>query len=156
MPGFDIKRMTNIGLIAMKMFKELHSDQARFIAILARTARAQRDALLGKAAGGDLGQPNAARGEHNPAAALGFEPLSPNAPQVAALDEAIAGLSNTARRELYALMRIGQGQLAAKKLHRGVSDAELLGDDIITAALMEDADLHDHIVKGLYETDMSD
>jgi hypothetical protein len=136
------------------MFKELNSGQARFIAILARAARAQRDALLGKATGEDLGQPNAARGEHNPTAALGFEPLTSDAPQLAALGEAVAGLSETARQELYALMRIGQGQLAAKKWHRGVSDAELLGDDTVTAALTEDPDLHDHIAKGLYETNI--
>jgi hypothetical protein len=138
------------------MLKDLDSGQARFIAILARTARAQRDALLGKATGADLGQPVAARGEHNPTAALGFEPLTAAAPQVAALGEVIAGLSETARRELYALMRIGQGQLVAKKWHRGISDAELLGDETVTAALMEDPDLHDHIAKGLYETNMSD
>jgi len=138
------------------MFKELNSDQAHFIAILARAARAQRDALLGKAVGEDLGQPVVARGEHNPTAALGFEPLTADTAQVAALAEAIAGLSETARRELYALMRIGQGQLAAKWWHRGVSDAELLGDETVTAALMEDADLHDHIAKGLYEANMAD
>jgi hypothetical protein len=53
-------------------------------------------------------------------------------------------------------MRIGQGQLTAKKWHRGISDAELLGDDTVMAALMENPDLHDHITKGLYETNMSD
>jgi hypothetical protein len=138
------------------MLKDLNSNQARFIAILARAARAQRDMLLGKATGEDLGQPNAARGQHNPTAALGFEPLQPDAPQVVALGEAIAALSETARRELYALMRIGQGHLAAKKWHRGISDAEQLGDGTVTATLMEDPDLHDHIAKGLYEANMSD
>jgi hypothetical protein len=53
-------------------------------------------------------------------------------------------------------MRIGQGQLTAKWWHRGVSDAELLGDETVTAVLVEDPDLHDHIAKGLYEANMAD
>ena len=97
------------------MLKDLNVDQAHFIAILARTARAQRDALLGNVAEQDLAELKPARGEHNPTAALGFELLSSEASQTAALGEAIAMLSETARRELYALMRIGQGHLAAKK-----------------------------------------
>jgi hypothetical protein len=48
-------------------------------------------------------------------------------------------------------MRIGQGHLAAKKWHHGLSEAELLGDNVITAAITDDPDLHDHVTKGLYE-----
>jgi hypothetical protein len=137
------------------MLKNLNADQARFIAILAKTARAQRDSVLGNVAEEDLAELKPARGEHNPTAALGFEPLSPEAPQAAALGEAIAMLSETARRELYALMRIGQGHLAAKKWYRGLSEAEVLGDSTVTSALMENPDLHDHITKGLYEAKLS-
>ncbi len=49
-------------------------------------------------------------------------------------------------------MRIGQGDLAAEEWQRGMSEAELLGDATLTAALMEDADLHDHLEKGLFES----
>ena len=113
--------------------------------------------MLGNVAEKYLVELKPARGEHNPTAALGFEPLSSEAPQMAALGEAIAMLSETARRELYALMRIGQGHLAAKKKkwYRGLSDAEVLGDSTVTSALMEDPDLHDHITKGLYEAKLS-
>jgi hypothetical protein len=48
-------------------------------------------------------------------------------------------------------MRIGQGDLAANKWHRGLSEAGLLGDETVMGAIIEDADLHDHIMKGLYE-----
>ena len=137
------------------MLKDLNMDQARFIAILARTARAQRDATLGNVAERNLAELEPARGEHNPIAALGFEPLSPEAPQTAALSEAIVTLSETARRELYALMRIGQGHLAAKKWRRGLSEARVLGDSTIISTLMEDPDLHDHLTKGLYEAKLS-
>ena len=95
------------------------------------------------------------RGEHNPTAALGFEPLSTDAPQISALRDAIATLSEAARCELYALMRIGQGDLGAKDLGRGTSEAHKLGDETIIAAMIEDADLHDHITKGLYEANLS-
>jgi hypothetical protein len=138
------------------MLKDLTVDQARFVALLARAARAQRDALLGNVADDDLAKElNPARGEHNPTAALGFEPLPPSAPQTVALQEAIATLSPMARSELYTLARIGQGDLAAKKWHHGLSEASLLGDETIAAAIVEDADLHDHIMKGLYEAELA-
>ena len=92
------------------------------------------------------------RGEHNPTAELGVEPLPADASKpAAALCEAINSLSEPARRELYALMRIGQGHLAANKWNRGLSEAEMLGDNVITAAVIDDPDLHDHVTKGLYE-----
>lgn len=137
------------------MLKDLNADQAHFIALLARTARTQRDALLGNVAEEDLDGVTPGRGEHNPTAELGFEPLAAENSQTAALREAIASLSAAARQELYVLMRIGQGHVAAKKWHRGLSEAEALGQDAITAAIMDDADLHDHLAKGLYEANLS-
>ena len=138
------------------MLKDLHVDQARFIALLANTARAQRDALLGNVAEDDLDGPTPGRGEHNPTAELGVEPLPADASKpAAALREAISSLSEPARRELYALMRIGQGHLAAKKWDRGLSEAEMLGDNVITAAIIDDPDLHDHVTKGLYEAKLA-
>jgi hypothetical protein len=95
------------------MLKDLNADQVRFIALLANTARTQRDALLGNVAEADLDGLQPERGDHNPTAELGFEPLPPEASQTAALQDAIGSLSEPARRELYVLMRIGQGQLAA-------------------------------------------
>jgi hypothetical protein len=135
------------------MLKTLTSDQAHFIALLAKTARTQRDALLGNVAEEDLGGTKPARGEHNPTADLGYQPLAPDSEQLTALRDAIAALEPPARVELYTLMRIGQGDLAAEKWHHGVSEAELLGAAALNAALMEDADLHDHLQKGLYESE---
>lgn len=138
------------------MLKDLHVEQARFIALLANTARMQRDALLGNVAEDDLDGLTPGRGEHNPTVELGLELLPADASRpAAALREAISSLPEPARRELYALMRIGQGHLAAKKWHRGLSEAEMLGDSAITAAVMDDPDLHDHITKGLYETKLA-
>jgi Protein of unknown function (DUF3775) len=136
------------------MLKELDVEQARFVALLAKAARAQRDELLGNVAERDLADQKAARGEHNPTAALGFDPLRPGASQTAALQEAIAALSATARAELYTLMRIGQGDLAANKWHRGLTEAATLGDQTILSAINADPDLHDHLMKALYEAEL--
>jgi len=138
------------------MLKDLHVDEARFIALLANAARKQRDALIGHVADDDLDGVTPARGERNPTAELGVDPLPPDVAQPAArLREAITSLSEPARRELYALMRIGQGHLAVKKWHRGVSEAETLGDSASTAAIIDDPDLHDHVTKALYQAKLA-
>jgi len=137
------------------MLRTLNADQARFVAFLAKAARAQRDDLLGNTSESELAPLSAARGEHNPTALLGLEPLRPGASQTEALRDAVGSLSSEARSELYALMRIGQGDLAANKWHRGLSEANLLGDETITASILDDVDLHDHIMKGLYEADLA-
>jgi hypothetical protein len=133
------------------MLKALNPDQTHFIARLAKTARVQRDAFLGRVREDDFGEPKAARGERNPTAALGLEINAASEPQIAALRDAITKLSATGRAELYTLMRVGQGDLAVQKWQRGIVDARALGDETVTAALVEDPDLHDHLLKGLYE-----
>ena len=50
-------------------------------------------------------------------------------------------------------MRLRQGQLAAKQWHGGLQEALLLGDATVTGALIENPDLHEHVLKGLYEAD---
>jgi hypothetical protein len=136
------------------MLEHLNADQARFIALLANAARAQRDALIGKVPEADFGGVKAARGAHNPTAALGLDPLPEASPQTDALRNAVTSLSPEARSELYVLMRIGQGDFAAKKWHRGLTEAANLGDETVTGTLIENADLHDHVMKGLYEAEL--
>jgi hypothetical protein len=136
------------------MLKALNVDQARFVALLAKAARAQRDDVLGNVAEVDLVDLKVARGEHNPTAALGFDPVRASAAPTAALREAVTSLSPTARAELYTLMRIGQRDFAAEKWHRGLSEAAMLGDETIIGAMLENADLHDHLMKALYEADL--
>lgn len=133
------------------MLSELNSNQAHFIALLAKAARIQRDKFLGNVPEEDLDAVKPSRGEHNPTAALGFDPLTSESEQMKSLREEIAALTLAARVELYALMRIGQGHLAAQKWSDGVAAAAALDEAIITAALMEDPDLHDHLIKGLFE-----
>ena len=132
------------------MLREMNKDQAYFIALLAQVARIQRDKLLGNVAENDLGGTKSSRGEHNPTAQLGFEPLPADAEQLTALREAINALTPEGRAELYALTRVGRGDLAAHDWDRGLTDAALLGESA-AAAVLDDPDLHDHLAKGLYE-----
>jgi hypothetical protein len=134
------------------MLTELTSDQAQFIALLAKTARIQRDKFLGNVAEKDLNDIEPSRGEHNPTAALGFVPLESSSEQVKSLQAAIDELTPTARTELYTLMRIGQGHLAAGDWAKGFSYAVRPDEPTIAAMLLDDPDLHDHLMKGLYET----
>jgi hypothetical protein len=71
------------------------------------------------------------------------------------LHDAIAGLLPGGRLELYALMRVGQGDLAVRRWHRGIADAERLGDETVIASLIEDPVLHDHLAKGLHEAKLA-
>jgi hypothetical protein len=137
------------------MLKELNRDQAQFVAVLAKAARMQRDAAIVEVREADLSETKPARGEHNPTADLGFVALPEDASQLTMLREAVDGLTPAGRSELYALMRVGQGDLAAKKWHRGLTEALTLGDDTVTASLLEDPDLHDHLMKGLYEAKLA-
>jgi hypothetical protein len=137
------------------MLKELNRDQAQFVATLAKAARMQRDSSLAEVREADLTEAKPARGEHNPTADLGFVALLEDASQLVMLREAVDALTPAGRSELYTLMRVGQGELAAKKWHRGLTEALTLGDDTVTASLLEDPDLHDHLMKGLYEAKLA-
>ena len=133
------------------MLQALSADQARQIAELAKAARAARDAILENVPEQDLGVPRPARGEHNPAGTLGFDPLPLDDPALLELRATICALMPAARTELFVLMRMGQGDFAICDWDRGLAEAALLGEDTVLAALTEDADLHEHIAKALYE-----
>ena len=133
------------------MLQQLTEEQARQIAALAKAVRKTRDDLLDNVPDEDLGEPPAARGEHNPTAAFALDPLPPDDPSLTALRQAVGALAPGARSELFVLMRMGQGDFGITDWERGLSEAELLGDGTIIGAIIEDLDLHDHITKGLYE-----
>ncbi len=96
------------------MLKELNRDQAQFVAVLAKAARMERDAFLVEVRESDLTETKPARGEHNPTADLGFVAVPEDASQLMMLRDAVDALTPAGRSELYALMRVGRGELAAK------------------------------------------
>jgi len=133
------------------MLKVLNFSQVRFIALLAKAARMQGDALLGNVAEVDFGEPVPSRGDHNVLASLGLEDLPAGASQRDLLKAAINRLPGVAVHELYALVRVGQGHLSAKTFDRGLSEAASLDMAELVATIVENPDLHDHLIKALYE-----
>lgn len=132
------------------MLENLTKDQARHIAALAQVARQARDRGLSPLAEKELGEPEPGRGEHNPGAAAGLEPLPPGDRARLALHQAIAELPAEARPELQALIWLGRGEYAAKDWAEAVTAAAIAPESAIDA-LVEEPDLHDLVMKGLYE-----
>ena len=64
------------------MLRKLNQNQAFFVALLAQAARIRRDELLRNVPEDALSDTKSSRGEHNPAASFGFEPLPPDAEQL--------------------------------------------------------------------------
>lgn len=133
------------------MLTTLTSGRVHHIAQLAKAARDARDALLHGVADETVSEPHPAKGEHDRIGAGGFDVLPADDPAVTALRGAISDLPPDARSELFALMRIGQGELATGDWQRGLSEAATLGDESIGGILADDIDLQSHLERGLYE-----
>ena len=133
------------------MLINLTSRQAHLIARLAKMARDARDDLLHGVSDETVDEPHPAKGEHDRMGAGGFDVLPADDAAATALRRAIGDLQPAARSELFALMRIGQGELAAGDWERGLSEAASLGDEGVGGILADDIDLPTHLEKGLYE-----
>jgi hypothetical protein len=136
------------------MLTKLMVEQAREIAELAKVARKARDKFLGNVPEKAIGEPPPARGEHNPTAALGYDPLPRDALPLRDLCNVVNSLEPAARAELFALMQIGQSDLALGDWQRLLDESAMLDDETITAALCENPDLQVNLIKGLYELKM--
>lgn len=132
------------------MLEKIGAEEVKHIAWLAKAAREARDVMLEKVLGEAMGEPSPAKGEHNPAAALGLDPLPQDHPARIALKEAIDGLPSEGRRELLALMWIGRNDYGAADWERAIADATT-AFEINAEILMEEADLSAFLLKGLYE-----
>ena len=133
------------------MLHEIEILETRRIAELAAAARDARDQSLMPITEVELGEPRPARGVHHPAGALSFGALPDDAPTCQALREAIEGLPADIRRKLWAVMRIGCGDYARGNWDEALVVADTMSDDSIISDLSEEVDLHDRLMKGLYE-----
>ncbi len=131
------------------MLEQLTVDQAKHVAALAQAARRARDWSLSPLPERELGEPAPARGEHNPGSAVGLESLPPGHSAGLALRQAIAGLPEAALPELRALIWLGRGEYAAKDWAKAVTAASMAPESAIDA-IIEEPDLHDLVMKGLY------
>lgn len=132
------------------MLERIAAEEVKRIAGLAKAAREARDLMLEKVPDEALGQPAPARGEHNPMATLGLEPLPAEHPARLALKDAIDRLPLEARRELLALMWVGRDDYGIAEWDRAMSDATT-AFEVTAETLMEEADLSAFLLKGLYE-----
>ena len=132
------------------MLEKIAAEEVKRIAGLAKAAREARDLMLEKVPDEALGEPAPAKGEHNPAAALGLEPLSADHPARLAVKDAIDSLPPDARRELLALMWIGRNDYGIADWERAMADATT-PFEVTAEALMEESDLSAFLLKGLYE-----
>lgn len=137
------------------MLEKINVAEVKHIAEMAKAAREARDQMLDKIRDEDLGALKPARGEHNPAGRLGLDPLPQDHPVRAALREAITSLTSSARAELRALLSVGQGDYAAKDWENAVADAATVRDEVTIGNLIDEADLHHYLMKGLYELGIS-
>src|SRR5208282_4623892 len=94
-----------------QMLHELEVLEAQHIADLALDARNVRDRLLEKVPDTDLGEPIAARGEHNPGGGVLLTGVLASEPEFVALRQAIAALPRDIREKLWVVAQIGRGDL---------------------------------------------
>lgn len=132
------------------MLHELDVLEARHIADLAADARKVRDRLLGNLREADMGEPQPARGEHNPAGSVELTGVLATEPEFLALREAIAALPRDIREKLWLVTRIGRGDLTVLDWDDAIRTASGLTDDDISIGLLGEPDLHDYLRKGLY------
>ncbi len=133
------------------MLHELDVLEARQIADLAADARKVRDRLLEKVRDEELGEPGPARGEHNPAGALAMNGVLAMQPEFVALRDAIAALPRNIREKLWAVARVGRGDVAILGWDEVLAESVALSDSDLVSSMVAEPDLHGHLRKGLYE-----
>jgi hypothetical protein len=131
--------------------KELTVGEAKQIASVARSVRDVQVANIGSVPERDFVEPGPGHGERDLGKAPNLADLPVDAPERTRLSDAVEDLPIDARRELFVLVRIGKGDCAVGDWAQCLADAGLLTETAITGAIVEDIDLHDHIMKALYE-----
>lgn len=137
------------------MLHALSADAVREIAELGAAAREAQDRLLNKMVnlGHQKDDPDkAVTGEIDHFdtldASLDNEPLR-------RLGDRVAALAPEARHELRAVMLIGRGDYAANEWDAALTEAQSRPDGDDVARIIDQARLHDYLMKGLYALRLS-
>ena len=133
------------------MLHELDVLEARRIADLAWDARKVRDRLLEKVPDAQLGEPEPARGVHNPSGNIALNGVLAAQPEYVALRETMAALPRDIREKLWVVAQVGRGDVAILGWDEALTRASALTDEDIVAGMIEGPDLHEYLRKGLYE-----
>jgi hypothetical protein len=133
------------------MLNDNEAAEIRRFAELAQAAGEAHHRAFLNAAELDLDEPHPPQGEARPANDLGLAALPDDEPAIRALREAIEAAPDDIRRKLWAVMRIGAGDYAADQWDEAIEDAAQLAHSAFISELADEADLHDRLMKGLYE-----
>lgn len=136
------------------MLEKLASLSVKAIADKARAARDARDRILAGVRDEDIEEPQPARGEHNPTAALGLNVLPESDSDRQELEDALTALPPPVLHELWALVLVGRGDYGLKDWDRALAEAERL-PDIDERLFLDQADLHELFMKALYELEQT-
>ncbi|OYD85944.1 DUF3775 domain-containing protein [Azospirillum brasilense] len=137
------------------MLKQISVDTVKQAADLAYEAVADRQRFLAGMRNIDLGEQRSERGSRNPTDLDALSILSSDAS--GALDQLrqmLEGLSPDQRMELRAVMLVGRGDFAGNQWDRALDEAGRAPDATHYTDITERIDLHDDLMKGLYELDL--
>ena len=107
--------------------------------------------MLEKLPDAQLGEPEPARGEHNPSGNIVLNGVLAAEPKYVALREAVAALPRDIREKLWVVAQVGRGDVAILGWDEALAGASALTDDDIVAGMIAAPDLHEYLRKGLYE-----
>ena len=124
--------------------------QLRALADKAAAVRKVRDRELSAIRNDAFGEEKPARGEHNPSAELGLDVVPKDHPARVALEKALSALPPGALRELWAVTLVARGEYALNDWDRAMAEA-MRRTELDASQFMGMADLHDHLMKAVYE-----
>jgi hypothetical protein len=132
------------------MLEALVSVELKALADKARAVREVRDRILTGNRDDAFVEEKPARGVHNPTAELGLNVVPEHDPDRRALENTLSTLPQAALRELWAAVLVGRGDYGIKDWERAMAEANRLSD-VGPELFMEVADLHEHLMKVVYE-----
>ena len=138
------------------MLNHLTVDQIKQIADMSNECRAVRDTILNKTYQTDVDEVARPRGERNPSSFDSLEVVeaADDSGKYQRLRGMIADLSDDARIELRTVMWIGRGDFSASEWDKALTQADGSSNQTVIDTLAEKADLHDYLMKGLYNLNL--
>jgi hypothetical protein len=133
------------------MLHEIEILEARRIADLAEKVSKVRDRLLEKVPEAELGEPQPARGEHNPASSIALEDVLAGDPAFVSFRGGVSELTRELREKLLVVAQIGRGDIGAAGWDHALGQLSNLSDDEIMTRFTGEPDLAQYLRKGLYE-----
>jgi len=132
------------------MLERIATVKIRVLAAKARAARDARDRMLTHIDDRAFHEPTSEREVRDPAADTGVDLRPESGPDRMALAEELSTLPVPALRELWALVLIGRGDYGLRDWGRAMAEANRLLE-IDATLFMEQPDLHEHLMRAVYE-----